>query len=134
MGDPPLTRNLLVRNLGSEDLTTANLAIPAPFQIGEGLSPLIAPGSSDTFSLKYEFTTPGVIRSAAQFDNNDEDENPFNFELRGIIPPTNDLFDHAIEIAEIAGQAAGTNLGAAREIGEPNHAGMSGGASVSLVC
>ncbi|MCH8134883.1 MAG: IPTL-CTERM sorting domain-containing protein [Proteobacteria bacterium] len=83
-------RTLRVRNIGTADLTTANLTIPVPFQIGEGLASLLTPGSSDTLTLVLPTATLGMFAGPAQFDNNDADENPFNFTLAGevVAPPT----------------------------------------------
>lgn len=44
--------------------------------------------------------------------------------------PPNNNFANAQAISGIAGSVVGTNIGATKEPGEPNHAGFSGGASV----
>jgi hypothetical protein len=43
---------------------------------------------------------------------------------------SNDMFANAITISGTSGQTTGSNVGATKESGEPNHAGNSGGASV----
>ena len=48
----------------------------------------------------------------------------------GYLPPTNDDFDNARTIAGAAGTIDGTNHGATKETGEPNHADNEGGKSV----
>jgi hypothetical protein len=48
----------------------------------------------------------------------------------GSQPPPNDNFANAQTIANSSGTATGTNLGATKESGEPNHAGNPGGKSV----
>jgi endonuclease I len=45
-------------------------------------------------------------------------------------PPPNDNLDHAIVLNGANPSTSGSNLGATRESGEPNHAGYAGGASV----
>src|SRR5205814_10141426 len=45
-------------------------------------------------------------------------------------PPANDMFAGAQAISGASGTAAGTNVGATKEAGEPSIAGNSGGASV----
>jgi len=45
-------------------------------------------------------------------------------------PPANDSFSGATVIAGKQGSLKGTNLEATKEVGEPNHAGLPGGASV----
>jgi len=42
----------------------------------------------------------------------------------------NDDFEDAIELVDAAGVATGSNIGASKQSGEPNHAGQSGGRSV----
>lgn len=51
-----------------------------------------------------------------------------NWTLSYALP--NDAFADAIALAGTSGTTSGTNLGATKEPGEPNHAGNSGGASV----
>ncbi|MEP6743710.1 MAG: CHAP domain-containing protein, partial [bacterium] len=48
----------------------------------------------------------------------------------GTSPPANDNFANAELIAQSSGLLLGTNVGASKELGEPNHAGNAGGASV----
>jgi uncharacterized repeat protein (TIGR01451 family) len=50
--------------------------------------------------------------------------------LLGAIRPANDNFANRIVITGTSGKTSGTNLYASKEVGEPNHAGNSGGASV----
>jgi len=55
-----------------------------------------------------------------------------NTKLNWTFPPApaNDGFDNAEVISGSSGSASGTNIGASKEIGEPNHAGFLGAASV----
>ncbi|MGH9968579.1 MAG: peptidoglycan DD-metalloendopeptidase family protein, partial [Pyrinomonadaceae bacterium] len=48
----------------------------------------------------------------------------------GTPPPSNDNFANAQAISGTLGTVTGTNVGATKESGEPNHAGNTGGASV----
>ncbi|RJP39362.1 MAG: hypothetical protein C4548_11850, partial [Desulfobacteraceae bacterium] len=45
------------------------------------------------------------------------------------IPPVNSTYGTASELTGVGGQATGSNVGATKETGEPNHAGNAGGAS-----
>jgi Calcineurin-like phosphoesterase len=45
-------------------------------------------------------------------------------------PPANDMFANAQAISGSSGTATGSNVGATKEAGEPNHAGNAGGASI----
>jgi hypothetical protein len=49
---------------------------------------------------------------------------------KAVPPPPNDMFANAIAISDTNGQTPGSNVGATKEAGEPNHAGNSGGKSV----
>jgi Peptidase C10 family/Spi protease inhibitor len=53
-----------------------------------------------------------------------------NIALNWSAPPVNDDFDSSTVITDYTGQTEGDNMGAAKEPGEPDHAGNSGGASV----
>jgi hypothetical protein len=44
--------------------------------------------------------------------------------------PANDMFANAIALTAASGSVTGTNTGATKETGEPNHAGVSGGHSI----
>ena len=47
-----------------------------------------------------------------------------------VAPPANDSFASAVPITGASGSVGGSNAGATKEPGEPNHAGNAGGASV----
>ncbi len=50
--------------------------------------------------------------------------------VTGVAPPANDNFVNAASIGGATGSAAGSNLAATKEAGEPNHFGNPGGSSV----
>ena len=51
-------------------------------------------------------------------------------EARSSAAPANDLFANAQAVSGSSGTATGSNVGATKEAGEPNHAGNAGGTSI----
>jgi Ca2+-binding RTX toxin-like protein len=93
-----VSRTFTVRNTGIAPLTTSNLrvlltdspmgAVSTLFAITEGLSATIAPGASDTFTLRYIQPSSGSFTRFVYFTTNDSNENPTNFAVRGTIATT----------------------------------------------
>ncbi len=89
------TKVFTVKNTGTAALTTSNLRIlttndPAGtatgvFSIVEGLSASIAPGASDTFTIRLNTTSTGDFTRYVFFTNNDSNENPYNFAIKGVV-------------------------------------------------
>jgi hypothetical protein len=55
------------------------------FKIIEGLSPSLAPGASDTITVRFSQTAIGTYDRRLSFGSNDSDENPYTFVLRAIV-------------------------------------------------
>jgi hypothetical protein len=51
--------------------------------ITESLSLYLAPGASDSFTVRFAPTSSGQYSTDIIIDNNDADENPYNFVIRG---------------------------------------------------
>lgn len=81
----PLTRTFTVKNTGTAALTTGGLTVPAGFTITEGLSGSIAAGGSDTFSVRLNATAAGTFAGNISFTNNDANESPYNFAIKGVV-------------------------------------------------
>ena len=86
-GDTPITRTFTVTNDGDAELTLSGLTVPTGFTITEGLAASLAAGEIDTFSVRLETASPGTKTGQISFTNNDDDENPFNFEITGTVTP-----------------------------------------------
>lgn len=82
-GGIPLAQMFTVRNDGGATLATSGLTVPSGFTITEGLSTSIAPGASDTFTVRLDTTSVGTKSGQISFKTNDGDENPFNFSITG---------------------------------------------------
>ncbi len=61
------------------------MTVPAGFTLTEGLSGSLAPGVSDTFTVRLDNATVGTKSGDVSFSTNDADENPFNFRITGIV-------------------------------------------------
>jgi len=87
----PLTRTYTVRNTGTATLTTRSLTVPVGFVIdsSDPLASSIARGGSDTFKVRLIATTSGTFQGNISFTNNDADENPYNFAIKGIVRGAN---------------------------------------------
>jgi hypothetical protein len=84
-GDTAISRTFTVRNDGTAALTLAAVTVPTGFTLTEGLSGSLAPGVSDTFTVRLETMTAGTKAGDISFATNDSDENPFNFRITGIV-------------------------------------------------
>jgi len=91
-GWPGISRTFTVRNDGTGTLTLGTVGVPTGFTLTEALSPTLAPGASDTLTVRLDTTTPGTKSGEISFTNNDSDENPFNFQITGtVVGPTTNL-------------------------------------------
>ena len=56
---PTISRTFTVRNGGSATLTLGAVTVPAGFTLTEGLSGSLAPGASDTFTVRLDTRRSG---------------------------------------------------------------------------
>ncbi|MCL5735096.1 MAG: discoidin domain-containing protein, partial [Actinobacteria bacterium] len=82
---PTVSRTFTVCNSGSATLTLGPVTVPAGFTLTEGLSGSLAPGASDTFTVRLDNATLGTKSGDVSFSTNDADENPFNFRITGVV-------------------------------------------------
>jgi RHS repeat-associated protein len=83
------TRTFTVRNDGTGALCLGEVSVPTGYVLLEGLSSRLAPGASDTFTVRLDTTTAGTYSGQISFTTNDGDENPFNFTITGtVVMPT----------------------------------------------
>lgn len=92
VGRAPIEETFTIKNVGTEDLlldiTTSS--VPSGFQLG-GLPPRVPSGSSREFIVTMNATQAGTVEGAVQIYNNDVDENPFTFHVRGKVVNPEDL-------------------------------------------
>lgn len=72
-----------VTNSGTANLSLQLHQLPAGWMITESLSLYLAPGASDSFTVRFAPTSSGQYSTDIIIDNNDADENPYNFVIRG---------------------------------------------------
>ncbi len=82
-GATPTTRTFTVHNFGGAALTTAGLSVPEGFAVIEPLASSIAPGGSDTFTVRLNAQAVGIKSGTLSFTHNDTNESPYNFTIRG---------------------------------------------------
>ena len=85
VGGAALSKTFTVNNVGTADLATSNVTVPAGYSITEPLSGTIPASGSDTFTVQLPTTAEGTFSGVISFDNDDSDENPFNFSVTGRI-------------------------------------------------
>jgi hypothetical protein len=86
-GGSAVTRSFTVTNDGQQMLTLGPINLPTSFTLTDSLSSSLAPGQSDTFSIRLESSAAGTKNGQISFSTNDSDENPFNFSIVGIVQP-----------------------------------------------
>jgi Ca2+-binding RTX toxin-like protein len=102
----PLTRTFTVRNTGTAALTTSGLSVPSGFTIdpADRLNASIPAGGSDTFKVKLNATAAGTFTGNISFANNDSNENPYNFAIRGVVNvPTFSLVNGVLTVTGTSG-------------------------------
>jgi len=82
---PTISRTFMVHNSGTATLTLGAVTVPAGFTLTEGLSGSLAPGASDTLTVRLDNATVGTKSGDISFSTNDADENPFRFRITGIV-------------------------------------------------
>ncbi|MBN2305377.1 MAG: choice-of-anchor D domain-containing protein [Anaerolineae bacterium] len=92
--DTPLTQTITVRNTGAAplNLLTNPPTVPTGFTASNFGSTTLAQNASTTFDLTCDTTTITSYSGTLSFDNNDQDETPFNFTVscNVIAPPPPD--------------------------------------------
>jgi carbon monoxide dehydrogenase subunit G len=81
----PLTETFTVSNTGTFTLTlTEPITVPAGFSVASSFgSTSLAAGDATTFSVRLDAAALGTYSGTLEFANNDADENPYTFTIRG---------------------------------------------------
>jgi hypothetical protein len=117
-GGATVSRTFTVTNTGAGTLTLSGLVVPTGFTIIEGLSSSLAPGATDTFTIRLETTTLGTKAGNVSFNNNSAGESPYTFRIAGIVANTPDAEVEGNGIVVLDGDTSpdtsdGTNFGSA---------------------
>ena len=87
----PVSRTFVVRNDGTDTLTLGSVVVPAGFTVTEDLVGSLAPGASDTFTVRLETTALGTKSGQVAFATSDVNVNPFNFAVTGTVVVAPDI-------------------------------------------
>lgn len=104
----PITKDIVIANVGLTDLTLSNLSLPSGFsQIGT-ISDTVTAGTSTTLTIQLDASAVAFYTGTVSFNTNDSDENPFSFTVEGNVTATPEpeiqLFDGVINILDGSGQ------------------------------
>ncbi len=89
VGDASIGRTFTVRNDGPGDLQLGAVGVPEHYSLAEGLSSILAPGVSDTFTVRLHTATVGTITGDITFTHTGVSYlNPFNFAISGVVTGT----------------------------------------------
>ncbi|HSA00818.1 MAG TPA: choice-of-anchor D domain-containing protein, partial [Candidatus Paceibacterota bacterium] len=80
-----VSRVFTVKNVGTAVLTTSGLTVPSGYTVTEGLAASIAAGGQDTFTVRLDAAAAGTYAGQVSFVNNDSNENPYNFQITGVV-------------------------------------------------
>jgi hypothetical protein len=85
------SKTFTIRNNGSKTLVLtlpfAVLDEPNHFTITQPVETTLAPGEDTTFTVTLDTDEIGVFEETIYFDNNDIDNNPFSFPIKGTVVP-----------------------------------------------
>lgn len=99
------TRSFTVLNAGNATLTGLSIGeLPAGFTLLDGLPTSLAPGGSDTFSVRLDSAVLGSKSGNITITSNDPDEDPFLIAIRG------NVVANAVATPEITVFQGATNL------------------------
>jgi len=83
----PVTFDFQIENIGDANLTISGITAPTGFAITSGATATILPGPANvhTFYVDLEDTTEGIKSGLVTITNDDADENPFTFAVKGSV-------------------------------------------------
>jgi len=81
----PVDKTFTISNTGAFTLTlTEPISVPTGFSVaGSFADTSLAPGDTTTFTIRLDAALVGIYSGTLQFNNNDTDESPFDFTIRG---------------------------------------------------
>ena len=108
-GAAGLSKTFTVRNVGSGALTLGRLSLPSQFSLAGALPTSLAPGRIATLTITLLTNKPGTFSGPLSLENNDANENPYNFGIKGVVAPAGVPRITVVGVAD--GQATPINLG-----------------------
>ncbi|MBD3558088.1 choice-of-anchor D domain-containing protein, partial [Planktothrix sp. FACHB-1355] len=102
-----VTKTFTVKNIGNANLTLGAInSLPTGFTlVNQFQNTTLTPGSTTSFDVKLDATNIGSYNGSISFVNNDSDENPYNFNISGVVNaqasnPEIQLLDNATDIVD----------------------------------
>ncbi|MFB2918052.1 choice-of-anchor D domain-containing protein [Aerosakkonema funiforme] len=102
-----VTKTFTVKNIGNANLTLGAInSLPTGFTlVNQFQTTTITPGSTTSFDVKLDATNIGSYNGIISFVNNDSDENPYNFNISGVVNaqasnPEIQVLDNATDIID----------------------------------
>ncbi|MEH2450232.1 choice-of-anchor D domain-containing protein [Nostoc sp.] len=82
-----LTKTFTIKNIGTAALNLSNLKLPDGFSLVGTLAPSVAVNASTTISVALNTIKVGSYGGSLSLNNNDSDESPFDFAIKGTVGP-----------------------------------------------
>jgi len=111
-----IIQTIAIENTGTSDLAIGSITSSATEYTVGGIPTTVAAGSTQTFTITLNGTTPGIFNTTITIVNDDADENPFTFDINGsITTPEISIFLGADNsgVAITAGQTGSIDYGSA---------------------
>lgn len=104
-GSAAVVGTFTVRNDGGSTLTLGTPSLPAGFSLvtSDPLEGTLAPGAFDTFQVQLDTDSAGTKSGQISFSTDDGDENPFDFQITGMVSLPN---QPDVEVADITAPAS----------------------------
>ncbi len=83
----PLIKMFTVRNTGTAVLTLGDLELPDGFELVGDFPDTVAAGQSSRFQVRLKADSVAVFEGTLRFETNYDNENPYNFTLKGMVNP-----------------------------------------------
>lgn len=89
----PVIHTFTIQNTGTGTLTLGELTLGSStnYSATQPLVSSLAPGGSTTFTVSFIPTTAGTITTSISIKNNDSNEDPYNFDIKGTGTATNEI-------------------------------------------
>jgi len=83
-----ITQTFAIENTGTADLAISNISVSGTDYSVASVITTIAAGTTETFTVTLSGASIGTFTSTVTIDNDDANENPFTFDITGVITAT----------------------------------------------
>lgn len=85
VGAPGPSVTFVIKNTGNSSLTLGNITVPAGFVVSQRPASAVSAGRQTSMVLQLDTARAGTPSGKVVIVNNDRDENPFDFPVRGVV-------------------------------------------------